>query len=387
MGNDFERENNLNLSDKEQLIKAMGKIGEGIFELVDANAFSDVELADAYNEMLDKIIKRNNHYLARINDAQMRIGDNSSLKSMLEQIDIQQEVIRNIQESRNGLEINESSMEESNAEFLALSQQIKNGFGPCLSELKEVVAILESVPVPDEDSEEAKGNAVMWTTLAELKRTVISVEKRIEGLERRVTSMSYDARHLFGVIDRKSNFNNTFIESVDSLTQGFKNLSMECLGMGRYLYRISRDVDNARNDMFRHNAKPTLHDTLRVFEVDHLTLTWRLYNNIVEFENLRLTQVNNPTGCKFGVWISSVTDQVLLDSEQFGKIVSTHEELHRCCVECFMAKQAYDNKLAIQKFGEAMEAFNGFKNAMEDFHEFLREIGITKETDVWKFRG
>ncbi len=373
--------------DMERLIKAMNDFKNGIFSNIDTSEFDDPAVAEIFNEMVNAQIARNNHYLARINDAQLRIGDTSCLKSMFEQISDQQEVINKIIESRASLEIRESSLLETNGEFLALAMQIKNSFEACNDEIRKANDIADSIRIPSPDSGAGMANADLWQAVAMLKDIVNQSYERIGGMEKRITSMSEDAYNLFDVIDRKAKMNNSFLEDVDALTDSYKKLSTECLDMGRHLYRISRDIDNARNDMFRHNTRPTIHDMLRVFEVDHLTLSWRLYNNIVEFESLKLSQVNNPNTCKFGLWIQSVDNPVIRDAEPFMLLVQKHLELHEKSVECFEAKQNYDIPLALIKFNETLGKLAEFRAAMDEMHIYLRSIGDTAETDVWTFRG
>jgi hypothetical protein len=139
--------------------------------------------------------------------------------------------------------------------------------------------------------------------------------------------------------------------------------------------------------MFRQNTTPTVHDALKVFAVDHLTLTWRLYNNIVEFEQLKITQVNNPDKCKFGLWCHSQTDPIIVDSDSFKHAMEAHYELHNHAVACFIAKESSDLPEAIDEFLQALVALEEYHAALDELHEHLRRNGITKETEVWKFVG
>ena len=118
-----------------------------------------------------------------------------------------------------------------------------------------------------------------------------------------------------------------------------------------------------------------------------MTLAWRLYNNIVEFESLKLTQVNNPESCKLGVWMSNMKDPFFTEAECFKKLEEMHHRFHDKCVECFLAKQDYNALLAMDKFANTMDALRDFEDAMNSVHEYLRSNGITEETDVWEFRG
>ena len=81
-------------TDIDRLVEAMNGFRDANFEPIDRSKFDNPEYADAFNEMLNTQVGRNNRYLARINDAQMRIGDTSCLKSMFEQITAQEKAIK-----------------------------------------------------------------------------------------------------------------------------------------------------------------------------------------------------------------------------------------------------------------------------------------------------
>lgn len=369
--------------DMERLFIAMEEFGYGVFDNVDESEYDDPKVAQAFNNMVDLSCERNNRYLARINDAQSRIGDTSCLKSMFEEITSQQGLINSLQEFQREPVNEEKSLESVNEEFLAVSLQVSNSFDPCLKEIDRSAILLENAldELPDYEVK-----AEVLAEIDEARENIASSAERMEALANRMKDMTDDARFLFDAIDRRNKFDSNFYSGVGALTDSYKKLTAECLETGRHLYRISRDIDNARNDMFRHNSRPTLHDRLRVYEIDHLTLAWRLYNNIVEFESLRLTQINNVTGCKLGIWFANMEDPTFLEAPQYQRLVKAHEDFHTKAVECFEAKQNYDNAKALEIFEEVMECFKEFRDAMQGLHEFIRVLGDNEETDVWKFR-
>ncbi len=380
-------DNKINISDRERLLKAMEEFGDGKFEEVRPEEFDDPELAEAFNKMMKHQVDRNNKFLVRLNDAQSRIGDTSCLKSMFDQISAQKEAINALQEARLDITTDERPLSEVNQEFLALTAQVKNTFRPCSTDLGEALRLYDELGVPDNDSWSEVEENEDYLILRQLHKCILRASEKLDSMERRIYSIDADARGLFEVIDKRSQMGGSFILGVDALTESYKKLSAECLDTGRHLYRISRDIDNARNDIFRHNSRPTIHDRLKVYEVDHITVAWRLYNNIVEFESLKITQVNNPDSCKLGVWISNMKDPLFTEAESFKRLNEAHHRFHEVCTECFLAKQNYDIVLAQDKFANTMDALDEFIAAMNDLHEYLRSNGITEETDVWKFRG
>ena len=373
-------------TDIDRLVEAMNGFRDANFEPIDRSKFDNPEYADAFNEMLNTQVERNNRYLARINDAQMRIGDTSCLKSMFEQITAQEKAIKVLQEARLDITPDERPLTETNMEFLALSAQLKNTFRPCSEDIKEALELYDRLDVPSNETWSEMEENEEHLILRNLQKCIQRAAEKLASMERRIGTIDEDVRGLFEVIDKKSSMGTTFLKSVDSLSKSYEDLSGECLDTGRHLYRISRDIDRARNDMFRHNANPSLHDRLRVYEVDHVTLAWRLYNNIVEFESLKITQVNNPESCKLGLWINNMTDPLLAGTECFKRLVDAHNKLHEECIECFLAKQNYDTIAAMDRFANVMDALKVFQQAMDEIHDYLRSKGVTEETDVLQFR-
>ncbi len=68
--------------------------------------------------------------------------------------------------------------------------------------------------------------------------------------------------------------------------------------------------------MVRGFADVTTQDWLKIFEIDHFILMWRVYSNQIGFEQLKITQLNNPTSCKLGIWLSKQTDPTITGSQR-----------------------------------------------------------------------
>ena len=148
------------------------------------------------------------------------------------------------------------------------------------------------------------------------------------------------------------------------------------------MYRISRFIDTARSDMARGFAKITTQDWLRVFQVDHFIFTWRLYNNLSHFEHLKITQLNNPKGCKLGKWIGAQTDPQILNNQHFKDVVRYHEDIHKYGCDSWYAAEDGDTALAVSNFSKALESYNNFSDSMDKFKKFMASIGHTASTKI-----
>ena len=154
----------------------------------------------------------------------------------------------------------------------------------------------------------------------------------------------------------------------------------ECLKTGDQFYRISREVDSIRGNVARKNSRLSTLDWLTIFEIDHLIFTWRVYNNLADFETLVITQLNNPKGCKLGKWLGEQTDPRITKSQEFRYLVEIHEEIHNHCCDSWYAKDSGDREQALYHFNLAYAAYQKFVPAIQKFREVIKATGDTEET-------
>lgn len=205
----------------------------------------------------------------------------------------------------------------------------------------------------------------------------------IKAMNNKLASINSDIDTINDEIHNQSEVTDVFLEDIGNIACSYETLSNECQAIGARFYRISRDIDGARGDMFRKNSRPTLLDTLDVYEIDHLIFTWRIYNHIAGFEQLKIHQLNNPKGCKIGKWFGQQTDKVIVDNDGFRKAFDFHERLHGFAVESFEACERGDRERAMEHFYEALEAFGEFKDGMHMLKAHLKKNGITDATPIW----
>ena len=366
-------------TDLEKLLRAMDAFTEGNFEDIAEEDFEDPKVAQTYNRMLDSVMRRNNHFLMRLNDAMNRIADSSCVKKMFEQVELQMEPIKTLQATRNDFANSADRLEELGVQILTVTRQMQVTIEPCVELLQETMRLVENIAASGGEEE----NSDLLRVRKEMERT----SKTIRGMSERIETTVESANNIVDEISMQHGLTNVFLNSVKSIASSYEILSMECFNTGHHLYRISRDIDNARNDMYRQNSRPTLHDRLKVFAMDHLTVTWRLYNNIVEFELLKLEQVNNADSCKFGLWVNSVDHPLLLHSVALQYAAEAHAELHRHAEACFLAKEKTDINTAMEEFNLTLQALEEFNKALDQIHKLLNENDITDETSVWMFEG
>lgn len=244
-----------------------------------------------------------------------------------------------------------------------------------VGELKDDISILaESMNETTKNLEE--GNSKVEESLGDL-----------ETMSNQMLDIKESIDSIFAAVDTQSNVTKDFTNQIAKISDSYGQLSKDCTESGIHIYKIGRYIDTARSDMVRGFADVTQQDWLRIFEIDHFILMWRVYNNAVDFEQLQLRQLNNPSGCKLGKWIDKQTDPDIINSTEFKNLRAAHNEVHKFATESWKAKDEGDIKLALEYFDKTYHAFTEFKKAIQELMNRFNMLGFTDKTEVVVFRN
>ena len=225
-------------------------------------------------------------------------------------------------------------------------------------------------------------------TTEHLEESNIKVQRSVEdisALSERMQLINNRVANISDAISTQSDATNDFVQSIDSIAESYSILADDCVTTGNHLYRIGRYVDTTRNDMSRGFTALSMQDWLRIFQIDHHTFTWRVYNNLSGFEHLKITQLNNPKGCKLGKWAASQTDTRITNSREFKDVLKYHDDLHFHACDSWYAAEDGNRELALHHFNLTLASYNQFNDAIGRFKSFLKSIGFTEETTTESF--
>lgn len=209
----------------------------------------------------------------------------------------------------------------------------------------------------------------------------------IEHMNEQMTAINDSVDIIFDDIDRQSATTKEFTAQVQNITDSYGMLTKECTETGTHIFKIGRYIDTCRSDMFREAGNVTTQDMLRIFEIDHFILMWRVYNNLADFERLKITQLNNPDSCKLGRWLHSQTDTRITGSSQYKQLDAAHRQVHKYACDSWSAKDAGDEDKALEYFEKCYAAYGEYTKAIAAMKNFLRTIGYTDETKIVIFRN
>lgn len=187
---------------------------------------------------------------------------------------------------------------------------------------------------------------------------------------------------IYNSVNTQSEVTELFVKSMGDIADSYATLGEDCLNTGKHMFKINRYIDTARSDMARGFSDLTTQDWLQIFKVDHLIFAWRVYNNLAHFEHLKITQLNNPKGCKFGKWVAAQTDPRIKDNRTFKDLVMYHENVHKYGCDSWYAAEDNDTARALENFSKTLESYNKFSETMDQFKKYMNSIGYTDATKI-----
>ncbi len=186
---------------------------------------------------------------------------------------------------------------------------------------------------------------------------------------------------IFNAIDMQTRSTHNFANQMRELSQSNQALSDDCLALGTHIFKIGRYNDKTRSDLLRKFSNVSDRDLLSIFDVDHYVLTWRIYNNIVGFEQLKSSQVDNPDGCKLGKWIMSYVNSEIGKTEEFTAVKNAHIHLHKYATASFVAKNNGNDRLALDAFNETLNSYYVLQTAIDALNSRIKEMGDDAVTE------
>lgn len=358
--------------------EAMGHIRDNTHEILSTSQ----NITENMNESIQVV----NHSSEKIRTINEQV---QNFKGKIDKIGEIVDLVKKVASQSNLLALN-ASVEaaragESGKGFAVVADQVRqlsNNTSESAEDIVKYVSELkEDIDVLAESMEE---------TTIDLGNGNEKVEKSLESMNQmnhQMLSIRERIDSIFDDIDTQKGVTKDFTKQIESISESYSVLSKDCVQSGRHIFQIGRYLDKTRSDLVRGCSVITEQDWLRVFEVDHYVLTWRVYNNIVGFEHLQKKQVDNPSGCKLGKWLNKQTDERLVRSREFQNVVDAHNELHKYATQSWQAKEDGKEDLAVKYFEKTYDAFLLYDNALKKLKEKMKTLGYLEQTQIAAFQG
>ena len=378
-----------------EAIADMENAGRNLEESIGNISENMSHIRDNTHQMLDMMQNSADHMnqsIQVVNDSSGRISkineEVQNFQEKIDQIGKIVDIVKQVARQSNLLALN-ASIEAARAGevgrgFAIVADQVRllsnntsesaEDIAKHVTELKQDIGVLAS-SMDDTTAKLAEGNQRVEESLTD-----------ISSMTEQMMTMKEKIDQIFSDIDNQSNVTQSFTRQISGLSESYEELSRDCMEQGTHIFQIGRYIDTARSDMARGFSEITQQDWLRVFEIDHFILMWRVYNNAMDFEQLKITQLNNPQGCKLGKWVAAQTDPNIIGSSEFAELKRAHEEVHRWATKSWEAKDAGDKQAALQYFQNTYEAFGVYQKAIRNMQSLMSRIGYKEKTEIVVFR-
>lgn len=367
----------LNLEDSiDNISSAMGNIRDNTHNIIEVSQNVTNDMNDsitAVNQSSKRIEVINN----RVQNFKGKIGKIEEIVDLVKKVANQSNLLAlnaSIEAARAG---------EAGKGFAVVADQVRllssNTAGSAEDIVKYVTELKENI---DELA------LAMDETTVSLAEGNSKVEKSIVSMQQmnnQMISIREGVDSVFNDIDTQTKVTRSFSKQIENISQSYNTLSNDCLQTGRRVFKIGRYLDKTRSDLVRGCSKITEQDWVRVFEVDHFVLTWRVYNNIVGFEHLQKKQVDDPGRCKLGKWLKQVSDERLIHSKEYISLAKSHEDLHKYATLSWQANEDGDHSKAISYFDDTYRSYQEFDEALHRFQSKMHSLGYNDITQIVKF--
>ncbi len=376
-------------------ISEMEKASQGLADSINGISSSMDDIRDNTHEMLAAVQNSSanmNESIRVVNESSEKITViNSQVHAFKDKIDKISEIVdivKKVASQSNLLALN-ASIEaaragEAGKGFAVVADQVRQLSSNTSESAEDIVRYVNELK--NDIDTLALSMSETTAKLSEGNEKVESSLGDIEIMARQMEAVKNKVDEVFDDIDNQTSLTHAFNTEVANIAASYDELSKCCVEQGTHVYKIGRYIDTARSDMVRGFAEVTLQDWLKIYEIDHFILMWRVYNNLMDFEHLKITQLNNSTGCKLGKWIAAQTDPAITGSPEFKNVVSTHNAVHKWSCESWQAKEDGNVELALSYFNKAYDAFFVYQKAIRELQRFFAARGQSEKTEIVVFR-
>lgn len=338
------------------------------------------ELTRGITDRIDSVTKVSNISVERLRGTS-KVVDSTTI-SMQDIIKALKEFDANLKNINNIVDLVKGIADQTN--LLALNASIEaarageqgRGFSVVATEVKNLaegtktsVSNIEAfIKVLHSNIEVLKVNVEKASTdLTDCRDSVGKTTVMLGDMNSSLNIVDEDIKSINEKIKIQSDATVNFVKTIEDLSNQTSVMKLKCNGVGQLLFKVSRSVDTVRGRIARFNARLSETEWLEVYKVDHLIYTWRLFNFISGFEDLKEENVRDYNSCKLGKWYTAIPLRVKDTNINLERMWDAHVLLHKKGYECY-------NFVRRGEKDKAMEVFKSMDSTLNDLISNLERI-------------
>ena len=201
-----------------------------------------------------------------------------------------------------------------------------------------VGTIKEKIEVLNRESQKTSQNISRVTENMETgKQTMQQAESALEEILNNIRVIADNINQIATGNQQQSATIQNFGETITGFASSAENTLQYARDAGQGIYSISEELIALRQNRVKQATNLTPKQALEIFKTDHICLTWKIYNMLLDYDKLDLHTLETVEQCSLTGWLQTNAANI----EDLQSLKDAHAAFHATCRQTV---QAYHDK-------------------------------------------
>lgn len=237
-----------------------------------------------------------------------------------------------------------------------------------------VMDIRQKISGLSQNSQETTRNiSTLSQTMQNGKNIMQEAAVSLQGIIHNFGEITEDIHNIAAGSEEQSAAVQESASSVTMIAMAAEEIEQVARVTGQGIYDISLDLEKIRTEQLKRVPDLGTHQALELYKTDHLLWTWRIYNMLLGFEQLKSSEVGNHHTCRLGHWVESKDADKCRSKPTFRELESPHKLVHELAREATVAFEQGNKAKAEQILEQMAHASKGVVQILESLQRECRE--------------